>query len=127
MNPEIKAQWVAALRSGDYVQGRGRLRTSWGSLQPHEFCCLGVLCDLAAKEGQGTWLDRFYTNDDLSVIFKPVVGLSTETMLPRSVAQWAGMTCKDAEDPEIEGVPLSGHNDDGKNFKEIADLIDRYL
>lgn len=26
MNPEIKKQWVDALRSGKYLQGRGRLR-----------------------------------------------------------------------------------------------------
>ena len=27
MNEEIKAQWVAALRSGEYVQGRGSLHS----------------------------------------------------------------------------------------------------
>ena len=26
MDTEIKAQWIKALRSGEYVQGRGRLR-----------------------------------------------------------------------------------------------------
>jgi hypothetical protein len=40
MNPEVKARWVAALRSGEYKQGKGALRLN------NKFCCLGVLCDL---------------------------------------------------------------------------------
>lgn len=49
MNPEIKAKWVAALRSGDYEQGRGYLHRGG-------FCCLGVACDLFIKEtGRACW------------------------------------------------------------------------
>jgi hypothetical protein len=53
-DPEVKAKWVTALRSGNYKQGEGRLRsqswigTGWG--QP-EFCCLGVLCDILKPSG----------------------------------------------------------------------------
>ena len=32
--------WVAALRSGNYKQGRGQLRVN------DEYCCLGVLCTI---------------------------------------------------------------------------------
>ena len=46
MKPEIQAEWVAALRSGEYKQGTGVLRS-----EANEFCCLGVLCDLAVKAG----------------------------------------------------------------------------
>lgn len=46
MNKEIKARWVDALRSGDYKQGTGALRS-----KDDEFCCLGVLMDLAVKAG----------------------------------------------------------------------------
>lgn len=42
MNAELKAKWVAALRSGNYKQGVGTLRSDSG-----KFCCLGVLCDVA--------------------------------------------------------------------------------
>lgn len=41
-NKEIKDQWVAALRSGDYSQGGGRLYRP----EEHRFCVLGVLGDL---------------------------------------------------------------------------------
>ena len=41
MNPELKAKWVEALRSGKYTQARGALHRKDGS-----YCCLGVLCSL---------------------------------------------------------------------------------
>ncbi len=41
MNPEVKAKWVAALRSGKFTQGRSALKTVDGG-----YCCLGVLCEI---------------------------------------------------------------------------------
>lgn len=48
MNKEIKEKWLAALRSGQYVQGQNHLH----SLEDgqHKFCCLGVLCDIMGEE-----------------------------------------------------------------------------
>ena len=43
MHQEVKQQWVTALRSGEYAQGNGHLR------KDDEYCCLGVLCDIAVK------------------------------------------------------------------------------
>lgn len=37
MDQKIKKEWVKALRSGEYKQGRGRLKCG------DEYCCLGVL------------------------------------------------------------------------------------
>lgn len=45
MHPLVD-KWLNALESGEYQQGRGKLRT-----KDNKFCCLGVLCDLAVKEG----------------------------------------------------------------------------
>jgi hypothetical protein len=39
LNPEFKAKWVAALRSGEYKQINGELKTEKGH------CCLGVARD----------------------------------------------------------------------------------
>lgn len=41
--------WVKALRSGEYKQGYGYLHYKRGGKD--KFCCLGVLCDLAVKNG----------------------------------------------------------------------------
>ena len=44
LTPELKARWIAALRSGEYIQGRYNLRTREG-----HYCCLGVLCMVLEK------------------------------------------------------------------------------
>ena len=104
MNPRIKQLWVTALRSGQYRQGRGILRSTDGA-----HCCLGVLCDLHAKETGTLW---YY---DYLGAFK---------WLPRQVADWAGLS---SPDPDILGSTLSRMNDSGATFREIADIIEREL
>lgn len=124
MNPEIKAKWVAALRSGEYRQGQANLRN-----RANEFCCLGVLCDLAAKEGLGAWdADR---RDDAFVWPSLDADLGYDvTLLPRGIAAWAGI---DAgllgPNVEIRGTDdaLACHNDDGRTFSEIAAAIEEQL
>lgn len=50
MTPELKALWIAALRSGDYKQGTGALRNP-----DNTWCCLGVLGHITDhREGLGT-------------------------------------------------------------------------
>lgn len=48
--------WVEALRSGDYKQGNGWLNRTGATVDEEgepvrEYCCLGVLCEVAMKEG----------------------------------------------------------------------------
>lgn len=51
LDTTFKEEWLAALESGDYVQGIGQLRDD-----TDQFCCLGVACDLAVKKGLGQWV-----------------------------------------------------------------------
>lgn len=108
MNPEIKAQWIAALRSGTYLQGVGALHVNG------DYCCLGVLCDLHAKAGLGTWNGHYYGN--------------RVDLLPEFVAEWADLSIS----PEINDVQLVDLNDgvggyEQRTFDEIADLIEEFL
>ena len=48
MDKDIKTQWVGALRSGEYTQGIGSLKSK-GSDKELSHCCLGVLCTLYDK------------------------------------------------------------------------------
>ena len=57
MNQEIKNRWVSALRSGEYKQGKGALCSI-----NNEYCCLGVLSDLYAKEYELEWITKEYKN-----------------------------------------------------------------
>lgn len=111
MNPEIKAEWVAALRSGEYKQGKRYLRSV-----DEEFCCLGVLCDLYAKD-QGV--------DDWSI---DVMGRYGDELPAPEVATWAAL---DVYDPQITVNGKTGccsmHNDNGATFAQIADAIEAQL
>lgn len=44
MDKELKAKWVAALRSGEFKQCKGTLHNGVG------YCCLGVLLAVAGEE-----------------------------------------------------------------------------
>ena len=111
MNPQIKQKWLNALRSGEYQQTQERLRKEDG------FCCLGVLCDLYIKENNVEWeIDE----DDRYRYEKHF------TVLPPSVVGWAGV---EDSNPYVNGGigTLSGLNDKGFTFNEIADLIEEHL
>lgn len=114
MNNEIKHQWVAALRSGEYQQGVQVLR------KEDKFCCLGVLCDLYGKEHNTEWEKD--TKGGYAF-------MNHHTYLPESVAEWADLEDTDpqAEDHKIGSAPLAYLNDNGRNFKTIAQLIEEQL
>ncbi len=85
MNPEVKAEWIEALRSGEYKKGMGRLR---GADSPNDYyCCLGVLCELAVKAGVIEPVERGGIYDSYRY------GEEGElSLLPKAVQEWAGVT-----------------------------------
>lgn len=103
MNADIRARWLAALRSGEYRQGQGRLRDG------NAFCCLGVCAMIIDSEGWqiqpgGRWLhqDRLAT---LSLCTLASIGLTYH-----------------------EQSMLSSMNDDESlPFPEIADWIEQNI
>lgn len=116
MNPEIKKEWLQALRSGKYVQGHWalHLKTLAGESR---FCCLGVLADLYAQATQTPWERR----DPECLI------LGATTALPPPVVLWAGLSPKD---PTVEIrhasrlTTLAKLNDVTRlTFPQIADVI----
>ena len=121
MNKEIKEKWVAALRSGEYEQGKGMLKTEDG-----KYCCLGVLCDLYSKEKESN--EKFELSEDVYSF------IGTSGVLPREVREWAGI---DTPNPIVASgdryESLATFNDgikgsiDSISFKEIADLIEAQL
>ena len=123
MNPEIKAKWLAALRSGEYKQTTQVLRYT-GPNNQQRFCCLGVLCDLYAQERMGgSW-----KLSDLEA--------ESESIPGQAVSEWASFPWNnflDAidNDPVVtiagETMRISKHNDAGRTFAEIADAIEEQL
>jgi hypothetical protein len=132
MNKKIKDRWVKALRSGKYQQGKGVLCNINSETGKREYCCLGVLSDLAVKSRVLSAPKRVH--DDIEGdVFKYTDGDGEECSYytPRDVAEWAGLPWID---PSVAGAKLSQHNDGNeiegvyrKDFDEIADLIDKEL
>lgn len=105
MNQEVKEKWVRALRSGEYKQGGGVLRSG------DRFCCLGVLCDIVDPEG---WAELALTHRQRH---------RGELVFPRPELRG---------DVGIGSLAvlciLSDMNDvDCKSFQEIADYIEEEL
>lgn len=116
MNQEIKAKWVAALRSGEYKQGEGQLRSG------DKFCCLGVLCNLHAQAHP----EVAATQSD------PELYMGERFLPPATVRAWAGFAFADGPNgPYLRLGHRTDHlpvlNDQDLNFKQIADLIEAQL
>lgn len=111
MNADIKAKWVAALRSGEYEQGRRELKD-----EAKRFCCLGVLCDLHSQTSGDQWTDGgLYLNEG--------------GLLPERVRAWAGLDSRYGGTVSIsrQKKALSTHNDLGCSFSQIAKAIEEQL
>jgi hypothetical protein len=115
VNQYIKERWIEELRSGKYRQGNGLLNDGEGN-----YCCLGVLCELAVADG---------------VIEEPTDlphqrGLSydgSNALTPQLVQEWAGLRFRT---PVVRwgdeyDVAVTTLNDEGVTFAEIADVLER--
>jgi len=112
MDKKIKQKWISALKSGKFKQGRGKLR--YGNQNGTYHCCLGVLSEIAVKEGVCSKKSAF--GEDNLV-------LSTDVRL------WAGLK---ENNPWLGNHLAAEWNDGGggvkkSSFEEIANKIQKYL
>lgn len=109
-----RAKWVEALRSGEYRQGSGSLQADG------KFCCLGVACDVAIKNGVP--LETTHRAGDYWLY-----GGMTN-ILPSQVINWLGLYDAGGEfvDPLEDGAGCLWQANDVSElpFKTIADLIE---
>ncbi len=105
MNPEIKKQWVAALRSGKYEQGRMRLK------RDGRFCCLGVLCEILP-----------------TALSKPADCLMRGRVYDEQTTELSFQLLREVGLEHPDQALLMGFNDtEVKSFAEIADYIEENL
>lgn len=145
MDPEVKAQWLAALRNPETPQTTGTLNRLTPETRyredsnetytvPAGLCCLGVLTEIAV----GLDLDlvervtpvtgcveyRYTKEDD-----EDASGSRTEYetgVLPSPVAAWAGLPDENPWIMDEDGrkTTVATLNDRGHTFAQIADLIE---
>ncbi len=95
MNKELLKRWVAALRSGEYTQGTGKLRMFDPVAECTRYCCLGVLREIEPS----------------------ICGVNEELLDRDSLRQHMG--------GDIQQRELAEKNDHGMPFPEIANHIER--
>lgn len=118
-NPDVLEKWIAALRSGDYKQGTGYLALKEGD--DTKYCCLGVLCELAVKEGiipPGLQIEdrpKVYADTDGEGVYYP----------PNAVTRWATTLFDGWYSPIDVRDTLDNMNDTyGFTFEQIADALE---
>lgn len=137
MKADVKAQWVAALRSGTYQQGQAQLRRKIAD-GSYQYCCLGVLCAITPE----IEFELDERKDYAGFIGKPES--SSLCFMPIGSVEFFSAVTGEAESPVdytvsvesyIEGLDgrngertsLIGLNDNGFTFDQIADVIEYFL
>lgn len=136
--PEPKRLWLEALRSGRFKQGQTMLAADHGDGM--QFCCLGVLCEVAIEAG----LDLTRTERKTPLGFETrslAYNGDHSVMPPIEVWNWAYGTDVgvgqvvisepvegDSADEHLVVKELATLNDDeGWTFEMIADAIEESL
>jgi hypothetical protein len=116
MDVTFLEEWTRALRSGNYKQGREKLKQQEndGITVTDSFCCLGVAVDIVRP---GQWIQH---EEDIGGEDDPLVYYDTEytdggDLLSESMLEEIGMNVRQ------QGV-FAALNDHGCSFEEIADV-----
>ena len=114
--------WLKNLRSGEYEQGTGNLCTT--EVGVDRFCCLGVACDVLLND---TWTEGNHPHD---WSIGPLVwhddiefggGVNSTSCMPGPKhLKKMGLDSETAAN-------LATMNDNGADFKEIAEWIEKNL
>ena len=112
LSPEAQQlipKWLAALRSGTYQQGEGRLNSHG------KYCCLGVLCEIQgfAFHTKELESDSFYCHDNIQ-------WYNEET----SPTNNRSSSLIQELDSLLNFNDLATRNDNGATFLTIADRIE---
>lgn len=127
-NKENIRKWVAALRSGEYEQGTGFLNKNG------KYCCLGVACDLAVKDGVGIEVSACTESHREGVTlyggFHGYMPAAVDEWLG-SIATVAGFSTDELDivigktDDGWELAASSANDDEEWDFNRIADAIEK--
>ena len=112
MLTEPQKKWLAALRSGEFQQCQGQLSKDGG------YCCLGVACEIFREELS---LEKHELTSRNGYSYN-----ESYQYLPEKVREYLALNTIQGFFRKKDGKCeyLSNLNDNGKTFKEIADIIE---
>lgn len=123
IDPELKAEWVSALRSGEYKQGGGQLASKDSETNEIRHCCLGVLKCVVGLLRTAEVDDRPYYGEEVglpealqAILANLNDGVRTYETIYHSRREWAkdnGLT--------YDMIPET------RDFNSIADFIEKYV
>lgn len=120
MKEEIADLWADVLESNKYGQTKGSLCKK--DAAGFAYCCLGVLCKLHEEAtGEGHFDDQ--PNSQGNYNYTTNTGVVAEAFLSYVVMIWAGMKNGAGHLHGNDLYSLAVQNDDGRTFKEIAQII----
>ena len=135
MNPEVKALWLADLRSGQHQQAEAVLCRAVEDENDTDapvvkgWCCLGRLEDIKVKLEGKAWSFDAYEERMVSPFRNEADIEAGDTILTEAVREWAGLDSLNPSFTDDEGFQrtLSGMNDCGSTFEQLADVIEKYF
>jgi hypothetical protein len=113
MNKALVKEWVEALRSGSYPQGRSMLNGRGG------YCCWGVLCDILAKRGDGKWVES-----ELAGRRAFLYAGGKDSLYPPAQLRQDLLNTTNINDSVVD--KFAAMNDYGDSFAQIADAIEQH-
>ena len=121
MNRKIAERWADALESGRYEQGCIAMKYVRYNSNEAKHCVLGVLCELAVKDGVVMF---FSEKDSPDMGFRRYMFDGESGKLPIKVMEWSGIKTEMGRLPC--GDLLSTLSDMGMPFAKIAQIIRKY-
>lgn len=118
MDNELKAKWTAALRSGEFVQGRDALHKDGA------YCCLGVLCKVAGADMSGEIKNAAADEDEEGGEIKPTAFIDESHYTEED--ELGGLLDYFGIGSRVESTLIKLNDTDGENFNGIADWIDAH-
>ena len=109
MEAKLKTDWVAALRSRKYKQGRFFLKNF-----DDEYCCLGVLCDIIDSS-------KWETTKEKNPAWTSSNGEKLRTSFNNKDLEKIGLTEKEQD------MLISLNDDNEFSFSLIADYIEENI
>lgn len=109
ISDETREKWVAALRSGEYEQGAGVLRSN-----ANKFCCLGVLADIEPDYAWGSG-----GSQNCHYLISPHDNLTYEAEFEDLDLDYFGLTSA------AQSLLIQLNDEHKKSFDEIADIIEK--